>query len=243
HGLVAIEIEATGPTPMQAEISGIALALQPGHAGYIPLGHRTGDGDIFAQADGKFGLEKDQIPLDAALETLRPVLEDPAVMKIGQNIKDDWLVLARHGIEMAPVDDVILMSYALDAGALKHGHGLGELASDLLGHERMEIKAVAGTGKDKVTFDRVPIDKATGYAAEDADLSLRLWSVFKARLPAERVTRVYERLERPLIPVLAKMERRGIKVDRQILSRLSGTFAQKAAGVEAEIYEIAGQTF
>ena len=155
------------------------------------------DGDIFGG-----GLEKDQIPLDAALEALRPVLEDPAVLKIGQNIKDDWLVLARHGIEMAPVDDTMLMSYALDAGALKHGHGLGELVQELLGHERIELKAVAGTGKDKVGFDRVPIDKATAYAAEDADLALRLWSVLKARLPAERVTRVYERLERPMVPVL-----------------------------------------
>ena len=230
--------QTIGASPMQAEISGIALALEPGFAGYIPLGHRAGDGDIFGG-----GLEKDQIPLDAALEALQPALEDPAVLKIGQNIKDDWLVLARHGIEMAPVDDVMLMSYALDAGALKHGHGLGELASDLLGHERIEFKAVAGTGKDKVTFDRVPIDKATGYASEDADLALRLWSVLKARLPAERVTRVYERLERPLVPVLASMERRGIKVDRQILSRLSGSFAQKAAAAEAEIYELAGQEF
>ncbi len=237
-GLLAIEIETTGATPMQAEISGIALALEPSFACYIPLGHRAGDGDIFGG-----GLEKDQIPLQAALEALRPVLEDSSVLKIGQNIKDAWLVLARHGIEMAPVDDVMLMSYALDAGALKHGHGLGELASDLLGHERIEFKTVAGAGRDKVTFDRVPIDKATGYAAEDADLTLRLWSVLKARLPADRVTRVYERLERPLVPVLANMERRGIKVDRQILSRLSGSFAQKAAAAEAEIYELAGQNF
>lgn len=240
RGALSIELQTIGAGPMQAEISGIALALQPGLAAYIPLGHRAGDsdGDIFGG-----GLEKEQIPLDAALEGLRPALEDPAVIKIGLNIKDDWLVLARHGVEMAPIDDVMLMSYALDAGALKHGHGLGELASDLLGHERIEFKAVAGTGKDKVTFDHVPIDKATGYAAEDADLSLRLWSVFKARLPAERVTRVYERLERPLVQVLARMERRGIKVDRQILSRLSGNFAQKAAATEAEIYELAGQEF
>jgi DNA polymerase I len=237
-GVVAIEVETVGPSPMLAEICGIALALQPGNSCYVPLGHRTSDGDIFGG-----GLEKDQIPLDAALAALKPLLEDPAVMKIGQNIKDDWLVLQRHGIATAPIDDTMLMSYALDAGAMKHGHGIGEIASDLFGHERIEFKAVTGAGKDKVTFDRVPIERATTYAAEDSDLALRVWSVLKARLPADQVTRVYERLERPMIPVLAKMESRGIKVDRQILSRLSGNFAQKAAAVEAEIYELAGGDF
>ena len=238
RGLVAIEVEASGASPMLAEICGIALALDAGFSCYVPIGHRTGDGDIFGG-----GLEKDQIPLDAALSALKPLLENASVLKIGQNIKDDWLVLQRHGIQMAPVDDTMLMSYALDAGAMKHGHGIGELASELFGHERIDFKAVTGTGKDKVTFERVPIDKATEYAAEDCDLALRVWSVLKARLPATQVTRVYERLERPMIPVLARMESRGIKVDRQILSRLSGNFAQKAAAAEAEIYELAGQEF
>ena len=238
RGLVAIEVQTIGVSPMLAEICGIALAIKPGLACYVPLGHRASDGDIFGG-----GLEKDQIKLDDALEALRPMLENPAVLKIGQNIKDDWLVLSRHGIEMAPVDDTMLMSYALDAGAFSHGHGLGELVNKLLGHERIELKAVAGTGKDKVGFERVPVDKATSYAAEDSDLALRLWGVLKSRLPAERVTRVYERLERPMVPVLARMEQRGIKVDRQILSRLSGNFAQKAAAAEAEIYELAGQEF
>jgi DNA polymerase I len=238
RGLVAIEVETVGGSPMLAEICGIALALDAGFSCYVPIGHRTGDGDIFGG-----GLEKDQIALDAALSALKPLLEEASVLKIGQNIKDDWLVLARHGIEMAPIDDTMLISYALDAGALKHGHGIGELASDLFGHARIEFKAVTGAGKDKVTFERVPIDKATEYAAEDCDLALRVWGVLKARLPADEVTRVYERLERPMIPVLARMERRGIKVDRQILSRLSGSFAQKAAAVEAEIYELAGQEF
>jgi DNA polymerase-1 len=238
HGRVAIEVQTIGVSPMLAEICGIAIAIKPGLACYIPLGHRAAEGDIFGG-----GLEKDQIKLDDALEALRPALEDPAVLKIGQNIKDDWLVLSRHGIEMAPIDDTMLMSYALDAGALNHGHGLGELVSKLFGHERIELKAVAGSGKDKVGFERVPVDKATSYAAEDSDLALRLWGALKSRLPAERVTRVYERLERPMVPVLARMERRGIKVDRQILSRLSGNFAQKAAAAEAEIYELAGQEF
>ncbi len=174
---------------------------------------------------------------------LKDVLEDPAVMKIGQDIKDDWLVLARHGIEMAPIDDTMLLSYALEAGLKRHGHGIAQLSADFLGHEPILLKDVAGSGRDKVAFHGVPIDRATAYAAEDADIALRLWSVLKPALPAKRVTRVYERLERPLVPVLAKMERRGIKVDRQILSRLSGSFAQKAGAVEAEIYEIAGRSF
>jgi DNA polymerase-1 len=238
NGRVAIEVHTIGVSPMLAEICGIALAIKPGLACYIPLGHRAADGDIFGG-----GLEKDQVNIDDALEALKPALEDPAVLKIGQNIKDDWLVLSRHGIEMAPVDDTMLMSYALDAGALAHGHGLGELAHRFLSHDRIDLKAVAGAGKDKVSFERVPIEKATSYAAEDSDLALRLWSFLKPRLSAERVTRVYERLERPMVPVLARMEKRGIKVNRQILSRLSGNFAQKAAAAEAEIYELAGQEF
>ena len=240
RGVLSIEVQTTGAMPMLAEICGIAFAIEPGLACYVPLAHRAsdGDGDIFGG-----GLEKDQLSLDAALEALKPALEDPAVLKIGQNIKDDWLVLSRHGIEMAPIDDTMLMSYALDAGAFAHGHGLGELIKKTFGHERIELKAITGTGRDKVGFDRVPIDKASTYAAEDTDLALQLWSVLKSRLPAEKVTRVYERLERPMIPVLARMEQRGIKVDRQILSRLSGNFAQKAAAAEAEIYELADQEF
>ncbi|MGH6923528.1 MAG: DNA polymerase I [Propylenella sp.] len=238
RGLLAIDLETVGPGPMQAELCGIALAVEPGVAGYVPLGHRAGDGDIFGA-----GLEKDQIPLAEALQALKPVLEDPAILKIGHNIKNDWLVLARYGVETAPIDDTMLMSYALDAGATMHGHGIAALAKDHLAHERIALKDVAGSGRDKVAFHAVPIDKAAQYAAEGADIALRLWTVLKPRLPAERVTRVYERLERPLVQVLARMERRGIKVDRQILSRLSGSFAQKAGAVEAEIYEIAGKNF
>ncbi|HEX9905546.1 MAG TPA: DNA polymerase I [Propylenella sp.] len=238
HGLVALETHATGAGPMQAELCGVALALEPGFACYAPLAHRSGDGDMFGA-----GRAADQAPLGEALDALRPLLEDPAVLKIGHNIKDDWILFARHGIAMAPIDDTLLMSYALDAGARKEGHGLAALSAEFLGHEPIAFKEVTGSGKDKVGFDQVPIERATGYAAEDADIALRLWSILKPRLAADRVTRVYERLERPLVPVLAQMERRGIKVDRQILSRLSGSFAQKAAAVEAEIHELAGETF
>jgi DNA polymerase-1 len=238
HGLVAVETEMAGAGPMQAELCGIALALEPGFACYIPLGHRGGDGDMFGH-----GLAAEQIARDDALAALKPLLEDPAVLKVGQDIKDDWLMLSRHGIKMAPIDDTMLISYALEAGLRRHGHHIAALSGDHLGHEPIALKDVVGTGRDKLTFAQAPIERATQYAAEDADIALRLWTTLKPRLPAERVTRVYERLERPLVPVLARMERRGIKVDRQILSRLSGTFAQKAGAVEAEIYEIAGKSF
>jgi DNA polymerase-1 len=236
-GIVALGTQASGPGPKQAELTGIALALEPGFAGYVPLGHRAGDDDIFGG-----GLTKDQIPLGEALDVLKPLFEDPAVLKIGQNVKFDALVLAHYGVELAPFDDTMLMSYALDAGA-RSGHGMGGLCKDVLEHEPIVLKSITGTGKGTVTFDKVAIEQATTYAAEAADVTLRLWSVLKPRLPAERVTRVYERLERPMVSVLSRMERRGIKIDRQILSRLSGAFAQKAAAVEAEIYEMAGQEF
>jgi DNA polymerase-1 len=238
NGIVAIETELAGETPMSADFCGIALALEPGLACYVPLGHRKADGDMFGG-----GLEVDQIPLRDALEALKPLLEDPAVLKVGHDIKASWLTLARHGIETAPIDDTMLMSYALDAGSARHGHGLDALAPDLLGHEPITLKSVIGTGKDQISFDRAPIETAACYSAEDAEVPLRLHTMLKPRLAAERVTRVYERLERPLVPVLGRMERRGIKMDRQILSRLSGSFAQKAGAVEAEIYELAGQSF
>jgi DNA polymerase-1 len=242
QGLVAIDTETTSLDPMQAELCGVSLALQPGFACYVPLGHGFGAEDMFAHADGNGGLEKDQIKLDVALATLKPLFEDPAVLKVGQNVKYDWLVLARHGIDMAPFDDTMLMSYALDAGA-RQGHGMDGLCKDILQHEPIAYKAVTAAGRANINFSKVVSDKATSYAAEDADVTLRLWQVLKPRLTAERVGKVYERLERPLIPVLARMERRGIKVDRQILSRLSGTFAQKAASVEAEIFEMCGRSF
>jgi len=243
HGLVAVDTETTSLDPMQAELCGISLALEPGFACYVPLGHGRGEGDIFAYADGNKGLERDQIPLAEALDALQPLLEDPAVLKVGQNIKYDWLVLARNGITVAPFDDTMLMSYALDAGA-RQGHGMDGLCKEILQHEPIAYKAVTGNGRaGKLSFEKVESTRAAAYAAEDADVTLRLWRVLKPRLTAERVTRVYERLERPLIPVLARMERRGVKVDRQILSRLSGSFAQKAAATEAEIFALAGGAF
>src|SRR3954452_16932556 len=235
-GHVALDAKATSIDPMQAEMCGIALALGPNDACYIPLGHKqSGDGaGLFAA-----GLAPEQIKAGEALDALRPVLESPGVQKIGFNIKFTAVMLAQHGIILQNHDDVQLMSYALDAG--RNSHGLDALAESRLGHAVLTHGEVTGSGKNKLTFDQVAIDRATAYSAEDADVILRLWSGFKPRLIAERMTTVYETLERPLVRALARMERRGISIDRQVLSRLSGEFAQTAARVEAELQEIAGE--
>ncbi len=235
-GLVAVDTETTSLDAMQADLVGISLAIAPGRACYIPLTHTTGEDDLLGG-----GRAEGQIPLRDALDRLKPLLEAPNVLKIAQNIKYDWLVLSRYGIEVGPFDDTMLLSYVLDAGRTKHG--MDTLSQYLLGHTPIPFKDVAGSGKSMITFDQVPIDKATAYAAEDADVTLRLWQVLKTRLVAEKMTTVYERLERPLVDVICRMESRGISVDRQILSRLSGELAQKAAGLEAEIYQLAGQKF
>jgi DNA polymerase-1 len=236
-GTVAFGVETTSPDPMQADLCGFSLAVAANEACYVPLIHRQGgDGSgLFAG-----GFVPDQIPAAAAaLASLKPLLEDRGVLKIGQNLKSDWLVLARHGIELAPFDDTMLMSYVLDAGRL--AHGTDAMSEQWLGHRTIHYGEVAGTGKAQICFDRVAIDKATEYAAENADVTLRLWQVLKARLVAEHLVTVYETLERPLIPVLARMERRGISIDRQVLSRLSGEFAQKAAALEDQIRQLAGE--
>jgi DNA polymerase-1 len=235
-GHLAIEAKASSIDPMQAEICGIALALLPNDACYVPVGHKqSGDGSgLFAA-----GLAPDQIKTEDALEALRPLLESQGILKIGFNLKFNAVMFAQHGIVLRNHDDVQLMSYALDAG--RNSHGLDQLAQTWLGHASISHGELIGSGKGKLTFDQVAIDKATAYSAEDADVILRLWRVLKPRLVAERMTTVYETLERPLISVLARMERRGISIDRQVLSRLSGEFAQTAARVEAEIQEIAGE--
>ena len=244
-GLVAFDTETTSLDPMQAELVGVSLAIQdnvlsPGstdiRAAYIPLTHKTGIGDLLGG-----GHAEGQIPIKEALAALKGLLEDPSVLKVAQNLKYDYLVMKRHGITLQSFDDTMLMSYVLDAG--KGNHGMDGLSEKWLGHTPIPYKDVAGSGKSSITFDLVDIDRATAYAAEDADVTLRLWLVLKPRLAAEGLTRIYERLERPLVPVLAHMEERGITVDRQILSRLSGELAQKAAATEDEVYELAGERF
>ncbi len=206
----------------------------------MPIGHRdggsAGGSDLFAP---EAKLCAGQIPEADALAALKPLLEDRAVLKVAQNMKYDWLVFAQRGIQIAGYDDTMLISYVLDAG--KSGHGMDDLAKHWLNHDTIHFEHVAGSGKSRVSFDCVAIGKASEYAAEDADVTLRLWDVLKPRLPAERVTSVYETLERTMPEVLARMEQRGITIDRQVLSRLSGEFAQEQAGLEEEIKTLAGE--
>ncbi|EKX58096.1 DNA polymerase I [Rhodobacter sp. AKP1] len=236
-GHVAIDTETTSLDEMRAELVGISLCVEAGAACYIPLGHRAGGGDLFGASE----LVADQMPLGLALSMLKPVLEDESILKIGQNMKYDAKILARHGIRVAPIDDTMLMSYAMHAG--RHGHGMDELCDTYLGHKPIAIKTLLGSGKSQITFDRVPVEQAVCYAAEDADVTFRLWKLFKPQLHRARVTTVYETLERPLVPVLAEMEMAGVQVDRDTLSRMSNAFAQKMAGLEAEIHALAGGPF
>ena len=236
-GHVAVDTETTSLDEMRAELVGISLCVHPGRAAYIPLGHKQGGGDLFGTAN----LVPGQLPLQAVLDALKPVLQDASVLKIGQNMKYDFKIFARHGIRIAPFDDTMLLSYAMHAGL--HGHGMNALSEQYLGHEPIPIKQLIGSGKSAVTFDRVSIDDAVKYAAEDADVTLRLWQMFKPQLHRAHVTTVYETLERPLVPVLADMEMAGIQVDRDTLSRMSNSFAQKMAALEDEIQILAGEKF
>jgi DNA polymerase-1 len=239
-GVVALDTETTSLDAMSCDLVGVALALalEPDRACYIPLGHlASGALDLFGGA----GLAPGQIPLAAAMERLKPMLEDAATLKIAHNMKYDLQVLSRHGVNVAPIEDTMLISYALDTG--RNNHGLDELALKHLGHKNIAFGEVAGTGRNFIGFARVELDKATEYAAEDADICLRLWRVLKPRLAAEGMTSVYETLERPMVATLAAMERRGVAIDRTILSRLSGEFAQAMARLEGEIHEVAGERF
>ncbi|MEK9977612.1 MAG: DNA polymerase I [Paracoccaceae bacterium] len=238
RGYVAIDTETTSLDEMRAELVGISLCVEAGQACYIPHTHKADGGDdLFGTTE----LAQDQLPLDHVLQVLNPVLENPAVLKIGQNMKYDAKIFARYGVNVAPIDDTMLISYALHGGL--HGHGMDTLSERYLAHETIPIKPLLGSGKSAITFDKVSINDATPYAAEDADVTLRLWQMLKPRLHQARVTRVYETLERPLVPVLAEMEMTGIKVNRDTLSRMSNAFAQKMAALEAEIHEMVGESF
>ncbi len=243
QGFLAIDTETDSLDAMQANMVGFSIALAPGEAAYAPLLHKgEGTGDLF----GGGNLVEGQIDARAALARLKTVLEDEAILKIGQNLKFDMLVFRQHGIEVRNIDDTMLMSYALDGGATSGnsgGHGMDALSQRWLGHTPISFDEVTGTGKSRITFDRVALDRATAYAAEDADVTLRLWRVLKPRLSAESMTAVYETLERPLAPVLMRMEQQGIAIDRQILSRLSGEFAQRMAALEDEIQKMVGEPF
>ena len=237
-GYVAIDTETTSLNDMLAELVGISLATEIGSACYIPIGHKEGqDDDLF----DNFQLVEGQLDLEYVLDCLRPVLTDDSILKIGQNIKYDAKVLSRYGIEVTTFDDTMLLSYAMHGGL--HNHGMDALSERYLDHSPISIKTLIGSGKSAITFDKVKIEDAVTYAAEDADITLRLWKIFKQKLHLSKVTKVYESLERPLVSVLAQMEKNGVKVDRETLSRMSNAFAQKMVGLEAEIYELAGETF
>ncbi len=234
-GRVAIDTETTGLDNQSADLVGISLALEPGRACYVPLAHEQGSDDMFGG-----GRAQGQMQIETAIALLKPVLVDPAILKILQNAKYDMGILARHGIDLVSFDDTMLLSYAVDGA---RGNSMDALSERWLGHSPIKFSEIAGSGKNQLTFDRLDIEVAARYAAEDADITLRLWHVLRARLAAQKSTTVYETLERPLVPVLARMEARGIRVDRQILARLSGDFAQRAAALEARAHKIAGSRF
>ena len=232
QGYVAIDTETDCIDCIVAKLAGISLATAPNKACYIPVGH-TGQ-DMLVETP-------DQLPADLVLEKLRPLLEDPAVLNIAHNLKYDWVMFAKAGIDVAPYDDTLVMSFDLDAG--RSNHGLDELADTHFDHECISFKSVCGTGAKQISFDKVPLDVATEYAAEDADICLRLWQRLKPRLAAESSTRVYEMVDRPLVATVGKMERRGVKVDRDYLAQLSRTFATEIAALEEKVYEAAEGPF
>ena len=233
-GVIAVDLETDSLDSAAANMVGICLSVADNEACYIPVGHTGGD-DMFG--DGA----PEQIDRDKVLAILKPLLESEAVLKIGQNFKYDLGVFQRYGLNPAPYDDTMLISYALEGGL--HGHGMDALSEMHFGHKPIAFKELVGTGKNKKTFDQLTLEEATPYAAEDADVTLRLWKFLKPKLAAEQVATVYETLERPLPTIIAKMENQGIKVDRAQLARLSSDFAQKMAGLEAEAYELAGTQF
>lgn len=238
RGWIAVDTETTGLNEMQVDLVGISLCVEAGEACYIPLAHKKGDADDLFGSDE---LAEGQMNLEEAVAMLKPLLEDPAVMKIFQNAKYDCKIFKRYGVSVAPIDDTMLMSYAMNAGI--HNHGMDTLSETYLSHKPISIKSLLGTGKSAITFDKVPLEDAVKYAAEDADITLRLWQLLKPQLHQKKVTTVYETLERPLVPVLSEMEMHGVRVDRDTLSRMSNSFAQKMAQYESELHEMAGKSF
>jgi DNA polymerase-1 len=244
-GQVAVDTETTSLDAMRAELVGLSLCVAPGEAAYVPLAH-VRPGSAAAAGELAFGSEAPsrlpgQLEPAAVLDRLRPLLEDPAVLKIGHNIKYDALILARHGVRVTPVDDTMLISYVLEGGA--HGHGMDELAQLHLGHRTITYDEVTGTGRGRIGFAEVALDKARDYAAEDAEVTLRLHRLLRPRLLAERLLRVYETVERPLVPIVADMERAGVKVDREALRRVSNDLAQRLDELEGRIHAAAGRPF
>jgi DNA polymerase-1 len=248
-GVVGIDVATDCQIPSRAKLVGLSLGLGPNEAGYIPLTHKSkssasATGDLFgesAPSDTSQAADVVQIPLAQAIAALKPLLEDAGVLKVGVNIKDDINVLARHGVRVAPYDDVMLISYTLGAG--REDHDLDALSENHLGHKPISFTDVCGTGKNAISFDQVAIPLAARYSAEDADIAMRLWRRLKPMLAQNGMMTAYETLERPLPMVLSDMERAGVRIDPDKLSRLSGDFAQRMGAYEAEAYELAGKQF
>lgn len=242
-GTVTVDTETTSLDVIQAALVGVSLSVEQGKACYVPLGHTgaSGQGDLGLEDDRGSTEAPEQVPFDRAIEILKPLLENPGVLKIGQNIKYDMAIFAKYGIELGPLDDTMLLSFVLEGGL--HGHGMDELSELYLGIKPISFKEVAGTGKAQITFDKVPLEKAVDYAAEDADVTARLHKILKPRLVREHLVSVYETIERPLVPVLASMERNGIRVDPKMLKKLSNDFEKRMAQLVEEIHKLVGHEF
>ncbi len=236
RGILAIDTETTGLTPARVDLVGISLCVHAGEAYYIPLAHGAGDDLLGDNKDAPT-----QLKISDVMRVLKPILEDPSILKIGQNIKYDMQMFFAHDIYIAPLDDTMLLSYVLDGTA--HGHGLDELVKLFCDHEMISYDSVTGTGRGRISFAQVPLDKACDYAAEDADYTLRLWEILKPRLAASKKTSVYEDIERPLIPIIAKMEWTGIRVDSSVLKNLSQKFSTRIFELEQRIHASAGRSF
>ncbi|HET6971331.1 MAG TPA: DNA polymerase I, partial [Phenylobacterium sp.] len=236
-GVVAFDTETDALSSSSANLCGVSLAVAPGEACYIPVGHEETHG---LQLDAPADLT--QIPLDEAVARLKPLFEDPTVLKVAQNAKYDMAVLARYGVAVTPVDDTMLISFALEGG-LHKSYGMDELSRRLLDHEPIDFKTVAGTGKAQKSFKHVELQAATCYAAEDADVTLRIWEHLKPRLAHERLLTVYETVERPMPRVLVEMELAGVKVDPDQLRVLSNDFAVRMGELELEAHRVAGRPF
>ncbi len=239
-GVICVDTETTSLDPMQAGLCGVSLAIAPGEACYIPCGHRRGDGLTLDLSDAG-AADIVQMTEADVLARLKPLLEDPTVLKVGQNLKYDAAIFLERGIRLDPIDDTMLISYVLEAGL--HGHGMDELSELHLSHKPIAFSEVTGKGKEKLTFDCVPVSQATKYSAEDADVTLRLHMLLKPKLAEIRKRTVYETLERPLVMVLSDMERAGITIDPELLRRLSNDFAKTQGALEGEIHKLAGQEF